>query len=61
MVVMFIWVLGIVIKCIDGNWCEPVNPKVLTDLMAMGATETLFEMGQLIKIYREKDRIRHNK
>jgi len=61
MIVLFISVLGITIKCIDAQWCETANPKVLADLIAIGGVEILFELGELIKIYGAKKRIRQNK
>lgn len=61
MIVLFISVLGITIKCINAQWCEAVNPKVLTDLITIGGVEILFELGELIRIYGAKDRVRHNK
>lgn len=61
MIVLFISVLGIVIKCIDAQWCETVNPKVLAELLSVGGAEILFELGELIKIYGSKNRLRQNK
>lgn len=60
MVVIFIWVLGITIKCIDARWCEAINPKILEDMITVGGVEILFELGELIKIY-GGGRIRQNK
>lgn len=57
MIVLFISVAGIVIKCIDGNWCESVNPRILTDMIALGGVEILFEMGEFLRIYVGKDKI----
>lgn len=57
---MFISVLGIVIKCIDGNWCELSHPNILGEMVAVGGTELLFEVGELIKIYKGKGREKHD-
>lgn len=57
-VTIFIIILGgqFAVKCIGGNWCEPMNPKLLNDLISLGGTELLFEIGTILKIYRGKDK-----
>ena len=61
MIVMFILVGGLVIKCIGGTWCEPINPRIFNDLISIGGVELLFEMSGFLQIFRGKEDIKYGK
>lgn len=52
MVVLFIVVANMVIRCLGMRWCEEFNSVIFLRYWDIGAVEMMFEIPGIIKIYR---------
>jgi hypothetical protein len=58
MIVLFIIVGDLVLKCIGARYCEDFSPVLLTKMWEFGLVELMFESTGVIRIYRKtKDKI----
>lgn len=55
MVVLFIIVFNLVVRCY-GAWCQEVDPQQFNNLLRAGALELVFDAGVALKIFFYKRR-----
>lgn len=54
MVVLFIVVANMVLRCLGARWCEEFSSVEFLRMWEIGSVEIMFELPGIIKIYRRK-------